>query len=388
MRITANMYIWQQAHWPNFTWDQGSLSAQLDQIKRLQGQLLGRAEGVPKEASLNAQVDTLIENALRTSEIEGEILALSAVRSSALKQLGIDRAGVHGIQGQIQGQPTRQSDQLIELLIKATRSPNQDLSVETLCQWQALLFPDGSGVLQPILIGELRDETPMQVVSGRLDQPTIHFEAPPKSQLISDLDRFIDWFNHPPSSLDGLVRAGIAHLWLVTLHPFADGNGRLSRAVADLALAQAEANSIRFYSMSATLMEQRRDYYRLLEGTQKGDLDITRWLQWFLQALESAINQALSQVGQVLIKASFWQRHGQTVLNERQIKVLVRLLDSMADEFLEGINARIYQSIAGVSKAQATRDLSDLVSKGCLVKGEGVGKRTRYMLAASDHPSA
>lgn len=388
MRITANMYIWQQALWPNFTWDPAPLSAPLDRIKRLQGQLLGRTESVPEEASLNVQIDTLIENALRTSEIEGEILALSAVRSSALKQLGIDRAGVHGIQGQIQGQPTRQSDQLIELLIKATRSPNQDLSVETLCQWQALLFPNGSGVLQPILIGELRDETPMQVVSGRLDQPTIHFEAPPKSQLISDLDRFIDWFNHPPSNLDGLVRAGIAHLWLVTLHPFADGNGRLSRAVADLALAQAEANSIRFYSMSATLMEQRRDYYRLLEGTQKGDLDITRWLQWFLQALESALNQALSQVGQVLIKASFWQRHGQTVLNERQIKVLVRLLDSMADEFLEGINARIYQSIAGVSKAQATRDLSDLVSKGCLVKGEGVGKRTRYMLAASDHPSA
>ena len=367
------MYIWQQPQWPNFDWDSQALSEPLDRIKRLQGQLLGRAEGVPGEASLNAQLDALIENALRTSEIEGEILLESAVRSSALKQLGADQAG-------FQGQPTRQSDQLIQMLIQATRSPDQRLSVHTLCQWQALLFPDGSGVLGPILIGALRDDTPMQVVSGRLDRPTIHFEAPPKTQLISDLNRFIDWFNHPPRGLDGLLRAGVAHLWLVTLHPFRDGNGRISRAVADLALAQAEARSIRFYSMSAALMKHREAYYQMLETTQKGGLEITPWLSWFLEVLEEALNQALHRVGQVLTKASYWQRHAQTVLNERQIKVLARMLEGLGEAFPEGINSRIYQSIAGVSKAQANRDLMDLVSKGCLIKGPGEGKRTRYLL--------
>lgn len=218
----------------------------------------------------------------------------------------------------------------------------------------------------------------MQVVSGRIDRPTVHFKAPPRGRLEAELDAFLAWFNQPSKNLDPLIRVGIVHLWLVTLHPFDDGNGRLTRAVTDRALAQAERQSVRFYSLSAAIMARREAYYAHLESAQKGGLDITSWLFWFLDTLKEALEQALVRVDRVLSKTHFWQRHATTVLNERQIKVLNRLLDTAGEEFEQGINARKYQSLAKVSKATATRDLAELLEKGCLFKLPGGGRSTRY----------
>ena len=370
------MYIWEQKDWPRFHWDEAALKPRLDAVRFLQGRLLGSAEAAPEAMDLEVEMDALIQNAIRTSEIESEQLDVGSVRSSVARQLGLEKAGVSG-------RTTPESESLVELLLEATHQPEQPFSSELLCHWQALLFPEGPGLVSKIRVGELRGEQPMQVVSGRLDRPTVHFEAPPRNRLATELDEFIDWFNQPPEELDALLRAGIAHLWLITLHPFDDGNGRITRAVTDKALAQAERKSARFYSLSAAIMSRRSAYYEQLEQTQKGNLNITPWLVWFLETLQLALEQALLRVDRVLEKARFWQTHAQTLLNERQIKVLNRLLDTTGEEFKEGINARKYQSLAGVSKATATRDLTDLVEKDCLQQLPGGGRSTRYVVCNS-----
>jgi Fic family protein len=366
------MYIWEQPDWPRFRWNHAALNAQLNAIRLLQGRLLGGAESVPEQTEL--EMDALIQNAIRTSEIEGEHLDAGSVRSSVAKHLGL-------AQGGLTSKPTAKTESLVSLLLEATHRPDQPLSLQRLCRWQALLFPDGPGLLSDIRIGDLRGEQPMQVVSGRIDRPRVHFEAPPRSQLEAELSTFLDWFNHPPAELDPLLRAGLAHLWLITLHPFDDGNGRVARAVTDRALAQAERQSVRFYSLSAAIMTQRQAYYEHLEKTQKGTLEITEWLAWFLAVLEDAIQQALTRVAGVMTKTRFWQQHATTLLNERQIKVLNRLLDTAGEAFEQGINAAKYKSMAGVSKATATRDLTDLLEKGCLRQLPGGGRSTRYTLA-------
>jgi Fic family protein len=372
------MYIWQEKGWPNFTWNENALRDRLNRIRLLQGRLLGRTDGVPNQASQDVEMDALIQNAIRTSEIEGEVMNVSSVRSSVARHLGVQRAG-------ITGRTTPESECLVELLLEATHEPEKSLCATTLCSWQSMLFPEGPGPFVNLRIGELRGDQPMQVVSGRVDRPTIHFEAPPRKNLDAELDRFLEWFNQPPAGLDDLIRAGIAHLWLITLHPFDDGNGRLTRAVTDRALAKAERHSVRFYSLSAAIMARRNAYYEHLESTQKGSLDITTWLNWFLDTLEESLQQALLRVDRVMEKSRFWQRHAMTPLSERQIKVLNRLLDSVGEEFEYGINARKYQSLAKVSKPTATRDLGDLLSKGCIVQLPGGGRSTRYALLLSAH---
>jgi len=370
------MYIWQQDKWPHFRWDNAALKPRLDAVRLSQGRLLGRTESVSGGADLEREMemDTLIQNAIRTSEIEGEHLDASAVRSSVARQLGLECAGMPS-------SPNDQSEALVALLLEATHEPAQKLTRERLCQWQALLFPKGPGPLSKVRVGQLRGEQLMQVVSGRIDRPRVHFEAPPRSRLEAELDDFLDWFNHPPAGLDPLLRAGIAHLWLITLHPFDDGNGRVTRAVTDRALAQAERQSIRFYSLSAAIMTRRQAYYDHLERAQQGSLDITGWLGWFLEALQEALQQSLNRVSRVLDKSRFWQRHATTVLNQRQIKVLNRLLDTAGEVFEQGINAAKYRSLARVSKATATRDLADLLEKGCLRRLPGGGRSTRYAIA-------
>ncbi|WP_018917984.1 Fic family protein [Vreelandella zhanjiangensis] len=365
------MYIWEQQHWPHFDWDESLLQPTLNAVRLLQGRVLGRTDAAPEKTDLDVEMDALIQNAIRTSEIEGERLEVGSVRSSVARHLGLEQAGVST-------RTTPESEALIELLLQATHHPDEPMSYQQLCVWQSLLFVQGSGVLEKVRVGELRGDHPMQVVSGRIDQPTVHFEAPPRGQLETEMDALITWFNHPPEGLDPLVRAGIAHLWLITLHPFDDGNGRVTRAVTDKALAQAERQSVRFYSLSAAIMARREAYYAHLESTQKGSLDITPWLVWFLDTLKEALEQALLRIDRVLSKTNFWQRHATTVLNERQIKVLNRLLDTNGEEFAQGINARKYQSLAKVSKATATRDMAELVEKGCLYKLPGGGRSTRY----------
>lgn len=375
------MYIWQLENWPQFQWDDAVLKPKLDAVRLLQGRLLGRTDSVGSESDLEVEMDALIQNAIRTSEIEGEYLDVGSVRSSVARQLGLERAGMTG-------RATQQSESLVALLVEATHEPHKPLSVEQLCRWQSLLFPDGPGLFSNIKIGELRGQQAMQVVSGRVGRQQVHFEAPPRQRLEQELSVFIDWFNSPPKDIDLVVRAGVAHLWLVTLHPFDDGNGRVTRAVTDRALAQAEQQSVRFYSLSAAIMARRQEYYDYLEQTQKGDLNITSWLGWFLDTLLQALEQALDRVDKVLLKSRFWQKHATTVLNERQIKVLNRLLDTAGDEFENGINARKYQSLAKVSKATATRDLVDLSDKGCLQRLPGGGRNTRYTVATVDDSSS
>lgn len=365
------MYIWEQRNWPHFEWDESILRPTLDAVRLLQGRVSGRTEAAPETAALDVEMDALIQNAIRTSEIEGERLDVGSVRSSVARQLGLEQAGVSA-------RTTPESEALVELLLQSMHQLDEPLSREKLCLWQSMLFVQGPGLISQVRVGELRGDHPMQVVSGRLDRPTVHFEALPREQLDAELDAFLTWFNHPPKGLDGLVRAGIAHLWLITLHPFDDGNGRVTRAVTDRALAQAERQSVRFYSLSAAIMARRHAYYDQLESAQKGNLDITPWLLWFLDTLKEALEQALLRIDRVLIKATFWQRHATTVLNERQIKVLNRLLDTAGEEFEQGINARKYQSLAKVSKATATRDLADLLAKKCLCQLPGGGRSTRY----------
>lgn len=367
------MYIWERSNWPHFDWQEESVKPRLNRVRLLQGRLLGRADALPADTDREAEMDALIQNAIRTSEIEGESLNAASVRSSVVRHWGLEQAGVPN-------QATAQTDALVGLLLDATQNYEQPLTLQRLCDWQAALFPKGSGLLRPIRVGELRGEQPMQVVSGRIDRPEVHFEAPPRGHLEAELEAFLEWFNHPPKELDLLLRAGITHLWFITIHPFDDGNGRVARALTDMTLAQAEEQSIRFYSLSAAVMARRREYYKHLEAAQKGGLDITSWLVWFLDVLESALEQALDRFERVLAKSRFWQVHGQTPLNDRQIKVINRLLDRAGEEFPDGINASKYKSIAKTSKATATRDLADLLEKGCIRKLPGGGRSTRYVL--------
>ena len=303
------MYIWEQDDWPRFRWDEAALKGRLDAVRLLQGRLLGRTEAVSGSADLDMELEALIQNAIRTSEIEGEHLDVGSVRSSVARHLGLEQAGMTD-------RPDAQSDALVELLLEATHEPDQPLSCERLCKWQSMLFTQAPGPVSNIRVGGLRGDQPMQVVSGRVDRPRVHFEAPPRDRLEAELDAFLEWFNYPPAGLDPLLRAGIAHLWLITLHPFDDGNGRVARAATDRALAQAERQSIRFYSLSAAIMAQREAYYDHLERTQQCDLNITEWLDWFLAVLEEALQQALGRVSRVLDKSRFWQRHATTIHTE------------------------------------------------------------------------
>jgi len=408
------MYIWQVAEWPEFQFAEQALAPALQQVLSTQQRLLG---DVPleirqldsnspafdeEESDAAAQMNSLIQNALirnaiSTSAIEGEVLDVGSVRSSVARHLGLETVGLQS--------GTKQSDALIQMLLQAMNDLSQPLTLENLCSWQRLLFPE-LPLIDNITVGAMRDDAasngvdelaPMQVVSVKKGRYVVHFEAPPADSLNNEMGAFLAWFNTQRSGdVHPFIRAGIAHLWFVTLHPFDDGNGRLARAITDRALAQAEHASVRLYSMSATIEAHRKDYYTHLEFTQNlrsvsqinesGDepvhtpMDITAWLHWFLTMLNEAMEEGCHVIERVAAKSRFWYRHSQTVLHARQIKVLNRLLDSFGSEFTQGINAAKYQSIAKVSKATATRDLADLVEKGCLVRLPAGGRSTRYQV--------
>ena len=383
------MYIWQSANWTEFTYQQAALAPLLHKVLVNQQQLIGKAAKLPKELDRQAQMDALIQNALKTSEIEGEMLNVGSVRSSVARHLGLENSAF----GVTKNQATAKTDSLVSLLTKVTSNLSVPLTLDELCQWQGTLFTQ-TPLVRQIKVGELRDEVPMQVVSQRGGgRETVHFEAPPRSDLSEQLNLFMEWFNTYPSQSsqkpsDRIIRAALAHLWFITLHPFEDGNGRIARALTDRALAQSEQSSIRFYSLSSAIEQNRNGYYHILEATQgvktssqmnQGQAhDVTDWLIWFLQVLNQALEQGLKRIDKVVSKTRFWQQHSQTVLSERQVKVLNRLLDLFGEEFELGINARKYQSIADVSKATATRDLAELVNKHCLIQLPGGGRSTRY----------
>ena len=369
-------WIWQQPDWPHFGWQAERLTPLLRDCAQAQGRLLGMAGAAGSELSAQSELDALLQNIVTSSAIEGEQLNVGSVRSSLARRLGLALDG--------DSQVSARSEGLAELMLDASQHFQQPLTLVRLLHWHRLLFPAQEQDLLPrrIRVGALRGDEPMQVVSGRLDRPTVHFEAPPRAGLEQQLAAFLDWFetSRSDAALDPLLRAGIAHFWFVTLHPFDDGNGRLTRAITDLALAQAERQPLRFYAMSASILDDRKGYYQILETSQQAALDITPWLEWFLHTLLRSLQQALVRIDRVLAKSRFWQQHRQQVLSAEQTKVLNRLLDGGERGFEGGISAAQYQAVAKVSKATATRHLGDLLDKGCLVRLPGGGRSTRYQI--------
>ncbi len=363
-------YIWQLPDWPNFTHDANALAALLAQVHRAQGQLMGRMAELGLAQREQATLQVLTQEVIKTSEIEGEQLDLEAVRSSIARRLGLDIGAL--------APSDRHVDGVVDVVLDATRNHDQALTAERLFGWHAALFPTGYSGRMRITVAAWRLDAsgPMEVVSGAVGREKVHFEAPPASTLPAQTDAFLQWFEAAPVS-DALIKAGLAHLWLVTLHPFDDGNGRISRAVGDMALARAEEGTQRFYSFSAQIQRERKDYYAQLEATQKGTLDVTPWLNWFLACLLRAVQGADAALAGVLDKARFWQRWAGTPMNPRQTAVINRMLDGGFEGKLT--NAR-WASIGKCSADTALRDINDLLARGVLRKLEGGGRSTGYEL--------
>ena len=371
-------WIWQQADWPHFRWRDSEILPRLRQVQRKLGILLGSHSrlGNPDQT-----LDTLLANIIASSAIEGERLNAQSVRSSLARRLGSSQTQSYPV--------SERSEGLAAMMLDAIDNHEQPLTIERLYQWHRWLFPVNEWSVQPMNVGQLRGDEPMLVVSGRVDRPTVHFEAPPRAALDDQLAEFIPWFNqtqHDPT-MDPLLRAAICHFWFVTLHPVDDGNGRLTRALTDLALSQADSHSIRLYATSVAILERRADYYRALGSAQKGTLDITSWLCWFLDTLDYSIELALQVIDRSLAKTFFWLRHCNDDLSPEQTKVINRLLDGGQQGFENGINASQYQKVAGVSKATATRHLAGLVERGCndpavpaQLSGFGIGLRRCFHL--------
>ena len=364
-------YIWQMPDWPSLSYDAASLALPLAEVHRAQGQLAGRMAELGLAQREQATLQVLTQEVIKTSEIEGEQLSLDAVRSSVARKLGMDIGAL--------APSDRYVDGVVDVVLDATRNFDQPLTHDRLFGWHAALFPTGYSGRVRISVGAWRTDAsgPMQVVSGAMGREKVHFTAPPANDLSAQTAAFLKWFNASPVG-DALIKAGLAHLWLVTLHPFDDGNGRISRAVGDMALARAEAATDRFYSFSAQIQRERKHYYDQLEATQKGQLDVTPWLSWFLGCLLRAVQGADETLAGVLGKAQFWQRWAGTPMNERQTQVLNRVLDGMEGKLT---NAK-WASINKCSADTALRDINDLLARGVLRRLEGGGRSTGYALLA------
>lgn len=370
-------WIWHNPKWPTFAWDTAALSPGLSRARRAQGELAGVARLLDSKLDLSAQLEVLTLEGQMTSAIEGEILHPDALRSSIARRLGLPTGGLP--------RPSRAVEGLVEVLLDATQRYDQPLTLKRICAWQGALFPTGRSGLLEIRVGALRGTAPMRIVSGPIGRERVHYEAPPRTRLDGELLTYLKWFNGPPAGLDTLLRAGLAHAWFEILHPFEDGNGRVGRALLDMALAQDEHRSVRLYSMSARFMDQRDAYYAALERTSAGDLDITPWLLWFLEQVGAAIRSSELLVTAVLQKARFWMQHAQSELNKRQLKALNRMLDAEPGGFEGGITNRKYANLTKASPATAQRDLAGLVAKGCLVP-IGSGRAVHYALSLPEPP--
>ncbi len=366
---TYQTYIWQNSDWLHFTYELTKFHALLQEIRYQQGLLEGISKGLSQEHLLEMQSETLALDAITTSEIEGEILSRDSVRSSIFKKLGIA--------SEIQDRSTTQTDGLVDILLDASSNASQPFNEDRLFGWHAALFPTGYSGLHKINVASYRGDEPMQVVSGRIGKEKVHYVAPPRDRVEEEMQRFFDFLeNH--NDENGYIRAAIAHLWFVIIHPMDDGNGRIARALSDMMLSRTENSPIRLYSMSAAINENRRSYYDVLEQTTTGAMDITAWIGWFLQIVLTAQQNAHGTIEKVVAKARFWQLHIHDDLNPRQKKVLNRLLDAGKEGFEGGINARKYMSLCDCSRVTASRDLSDLLEKGCIVSRGAGGRSTSY----------
>ncbi|WP_427184597.1 Fic family protein [Bordetella bronchialis] len=371
-------YVWQLADWPAWRYDLAALAGPMAQVSRSQGILLGRMADIDPTLRDGASLAALTDDVVNTSEIEGEHLNVASVRSSIARRLGVEIGALAPVDRHVEG--------VVEMVLDATANHAAPLTAERLFAWHAALFPTGYSGLSRISTGAWRDDAhgPMQVVSGRVDRQKVHYEAPPAARLPREMTRFLAWMNTASPAEPPLIRAGLGHLWFVTLHPFDDGNGRIARAVGDLLLARADGSPRRFYSLSARIQRERKAYYDILESTQKGSLDITAWLRWFLETLNAAVDQAHGTVDAVLRKARFWQRAPGARLNERQVKVLNRLLDGFEGKLTSGK----WAALAKCSADTALRDIGELVRLGLLRRSEAGGRSTSYELVESEGTGA
>ena len=365
------MYIHDLPDWPHFHWNMEQVASRLASVRHRQGRLIGNMEGLGFDLRQEAVLETLTSDVVKTSEIEGEKLDFEQVRSSVARHLGMEIGGLKPADRNVEG--------VVEMMLDATRHYDRPLTAERLFGWQAALFPTGRSGITRIRTGAWRDERagPMQVVSGPMGKERIHFEAPSAARLAGEMKLFLDWFGSP-DAIDPVLKAGLAHLWFVTIHPFEDGNGRIARAIADMALARSENSPQRFYSMSAQIKEEHKEYYAILERTQEGTLDITGWMEWFLECLGRAIDSAQFTLKNVLAKSRFWERIKDGQLNDRQRSVIHRLLDGFEGK----LTSSKYAKLTKCSQDTAHRDILALVERGVLVQNPEGGRSTSYSLAS------
>lgn len=364
-----SFYFHQKYNWPNFTWKSEDFINLLSEARNLQGRLLGKMESLGFELKDEALLNTLTLDVLKSAEIEGELLNPEQVRSSIAQRLGMEFAGITS--------SDRNVDGMVDMLIDATRNCFEPLTKERLFDWHAALFPTGRSSIFKITVGDWRKDTngKMQVVSGVAGREKVHFQAPDAELLELEMNRFLTWFNDE-KELDLVLKAAIAHLWFVTIHPFQDGNGRITRALTDLLLAQSDKSTQRFYSMSAQIRIERNEYYSILENTQKGELDVTAWIKWFLNCLINALKASDKLLHQVLIKANYWNKNAAINLNERQRKVVNKLLDGFEGK----LTSDKWSKLTNCSKDTAIRDINDLITKDLIQKEAAGGRSTSYVL--------
>ena len=365
------LYLHEQPDWPNFRWDSAGLTVALASCRHQQGRLLGHMEALGFQLQQEAVLQTLTDDAVKSSEIEGESLDVQQVRSSVARRLGMDVGGMVAADRHVEG--------VVDMMLDATRRYDQVLTADRLCAWHAALFPTGRSGMRRIRAGAWRDDRsgPMQVVSGPIGRERVHYEGPAAARLDQEMTTFLKWFEGAGGEGDAVLNAGLAHLWFITIHPFDDGNGRIARAIADLALARSERSAQRFYSMSSQIRKERAAYYDVLERTQKGSLDVTPWMEWFLACLGRAIEGAQVTLAAVLAKARFWRMLGSAPVNDRQRLMLTRLLEG----FEGPLTTSKWATIAQCSQDTALRDILWLVDRGILVRNTARGRSTSYSLA-------
>ena len=364
------MYIHQQLDWPYLRWSIEDLADQLADVRYRQGHLLGRMADLGFILRQQATLTALAEEVVKTSEIEGEILDAELVRSSVARRLGLDVGGLHHNDRKVEG--------AVDMMLDATERYDQPLTAERLCRWQAALFPTGRSGMRSISIGKWRQDTadPMQVVSGPIGRERVHFEAPAAARIDREMTAFLAWFNSAANT-DPVIKAGLAHLWFVTIHPFEDGNGRVARAIAEMSLARADGASQRFYSVSSQIRKKRQDYYNTLERTQRGSSDVTRWLAWFLHCVGAAIDSAETTFAAVTTKERFWGHIEEITINERQRRMINHLLDGFEGK----LTTAKWAKITKCSHDTALRDINELISNGILLRSKAGGRSTSYDLA-------
>ncbi len=363
-------YIHQKPDWPNLTWDSEFLAAPLAAVRHKQGRLLGKMEGLGFDLRKEATLAALTNEVVKSSAIEGETLNPEEVRSSLAKRLGIDIGGLKKARRDVEG--------IVEMMLDATGKYEAKLTKKRLFDWHAALFPIGRSGMSRIAVGKWRPKEAgeMQVVSEVFGREKVHFEAPDATRLESEMKQFLQWFNEPPS-IDSVLKAGVAHFWFVTIHPFEDGNGRIARAIAEMALTRSDGTTDRFYSMSSQIEAERKRYYRVLEAAQRADVDITRWLAWFLECLNRAIEKADEELAAVLYKAKLWQRVNTKPVNDRQRSVINRMLNG----FQGFLTTSKYAKLAKCSSDTALRDIQELLDRGILLQNRAGGRSTSYRLA-------